>query len=49
MWTLVVVGLCVIGLALIALRMKRKRDLPIETFVCDVCGRKHCDCRKEGP
>jgi hypothetical protein len=49
MWTIVVLALAVIVVVLAVSRMKKRKDPPVDTYVCDICGQKHCDCRKKGP
>jgi hypothetical protein len=26
---------------------RQEEDQPVESYVCDICGERHCDCRKE--
>lgn len=40
---LVIAGICL----LYYLARSKKEIVPEDTFVCDVCGEKHCICHKE--
>jgi Na+/H+-dicarboxylate symporter len=47
MLQLIFFALCIAGLLLLVNRIAKKEEPPADTYVCDVCGEKHCTCRKE--
>ena len=47
MLQLIFFALCIAGLVLLVNRIAKKEAPPADTYVCDVCGEKHCTCRKE--
>lgn len=47
MWALILLAaLFLIFLTVMVLRVNRRKNLPHDTYVCDVCGEKDCICRK---
>jgi aspartate carbamoyltransferase regulatory subunit len=47
MWFVILLILCAGAIAYYTIRRKRRRELPHDTYVCDVCGQRECICHKE--
>jgi hypothetical protein len=47
MWEVVIVILLAGLLVHVLTRKTKRKELPNETYICDVCGDKDCVCRKE--
>jgi len=46
-YIVILVLICIAVIAFILIRKRRTAD-PVDLYVCEECGEKHCICRKEG-
>jgi len=47
MWFLIILVLCAAVALFLAFRKKKSQELPVDVYVCDVCGERECLCHKQ--